>query len=411
MSNKAYQEMTEFFKERNLTVPSVFTQFADSVAQEPDIARWRVGEPPAAWPFASPGESGESLPNTSGSFTNFVSVGFTWYEPFDDIDGEYSDAEICLRLATRGLLMELRISEGHKVLKGGGNGWDVTPDSEWIPFWNEAMRDLTSYAKKVDLFAQFDNVAEAFTPENAFCFDALRDRITSFTFAGGAESVMHESYVDGPPGLGELLWETRDDDVNGHNIDEDDFIEFLDSNRLDEPPYFADYYQFIERDEGGFGWRLPGGPDIPTFADYMRESFATALENPISPQLALNHAGHGINSDGLNLRMQVGAVLIVAQYGWGGGYMDVDEQRKAWNEGMDALHEFFDEIDLNVDIFAKPEPREIEVAIRYSEFRGSEAQVRDKSGEWTAIDCAGRLTLGQVLKRVLKKRDDSWGLF
>ena len=179
MSNKAYQEMTEFFKERNLTVPSLFRQFSDSVVQEPGITRWRVGEPPVAWPFVSPSESGESLSNSSGSFTNFVSVGFTWYEPFDDIDGEYSDAGIDLRLATRGLLMELRISEGHKVLKGGGNAWDVAPDSEWIPFWNEAMRDLTAYAKKFELFAQFENFSEAFTPQHALCFDALRDRITA----------------------------------------------------------------------------------------------------------------------------------------------------------------------------------------------------------------------------------------
>ena len=217
MSNKAYQEMTEFFKERNLTVPSLFRQFADSVVQEPGITRWRVGEPPVAWPFVSPSESGESLSNSSGSFTNFVSVGFTWYEPFDDIDGEYSDAGIDLRLATRGLLMELRISEGHKVLKGGGNAWDVAPDSEWIPFWNEAMRDLTAYAKKFELFAQFENFSEAFTPQHALCFDALRDRITSFTFADGAESVMHETYVDGPPALKELLWETRDDDLDSKN--------------------------------------------------------------------------------------------------------------------------------------------------------------------------------------------------
>jgi hypothetical protein len=208
-----------------------------------------------------------------------------------------------------------------------------------------------------------------------------------------------------------MLWEDDEDDLESDTIDEDDFLEFLDSNGLDEPPYFADYHQFIERDESGFGWRLPGGPDIPAFADYMQDSFRTALENPISPQLALNHDGHGINSYGLNLRLQLGAVLIVAQYGWGGGYMDVNEQRKAWNEGMEALHDFFDEIDLNVDIFAKPEPREIGVAIRYSEFRGSEAQVRDKSGEWAAVDLAERLTLRQVLKRVLTKRDDSWGLF
>jgi hypothetical protein len=403
--------MTEFFKERNLTVPSVFTQFADLVVQEPEIARWRVGEPPAAWPFASLGESGESLPNTSGSFTNFVSVGFTWHEPFDEIDGEYGDALIDFRLATRRLLVELRISEGHNVLKGGGNAWQATPDSVWIPFWNEAMRDLTQYAKKVDLFSQFENLLEAFTPEDALLFDALRDRTVNFTFAGGAKSVMQSTYVDGPPSLGGMLWEDDEDDVDSDNIDEDDFLEFLDSNGLDEPPYFADYHQFIERDESGFGWRLPGGPDILSADDYMQDSFAKALENPVSPQLALNHEGHGVNSYGLNLRMQVGAVLIVAQYGWGGGYMDADEQRKAWNDGMDALHEFFDEIDLNVDIFAKPEPREIEVAIRYSEFRGSEAQVRDKSGEWVAVDLEGCRSLAKVLKRVLKKRAHSWGLF
>ena len=186
-------------------MPTVFKQFADSVVQEPGIARWRIGEPPAAWPFASPGESSESLPNTSGSFTNFVSVGFTWYEPFDDIDGEYSDALIDFRIATRDLLLDLRISEGYNVLKDGGNAWNVNPDAKYIPFWNEMMRDLTAYAKKFDLFAQFDNFSEPFTPKRALCFEPGRYRIAEFTFADGAESVFESTYVDGPPGLGDLL--------------------------------------------------------------------------------------------------------------------------------------------------------------------------------------------------------------
>jgi hypothetical protein len=403
--------MTEFFKERNLTVPSLFERFAESVVQEPGISRWRLGEPPAAWPFGLFNEGGSSPTYTSGSFTNFVSVGFTSHEPFDDIDDEYDDAVIDLRLVTRGLLMELRISEGHNVLKGGGNSWNWTEDSEWMPFWNEAMRDLNAFATKVDLFSQFENLSETFTPENALLFDAVRDTIANFTFEGGTEFMSQSTYLDGPPGLADLIRENTGGHPDSENFDEDDFLDFLDSNELDEPPYFADFHQFIERDESGFGWRLPGGPDISSTDDYMQDSFAKALENPISPQLALNHEGHGVNSYGLNVRMQVGAVLIVAQYGWGGGYMDADEQRKAWNDGMDALHEFFDEIDLNVDIFAKPEPREIEVAIRYSEFRGSEARVRDKSGEWVAVDLEGCRSLAKVLKRVLKKRTHSWGLF
>jgi hypothetical protein len=214
MSTQAYVEMTEFFKERNLTVPSLFERFADSVLQDPGISRWRVGEPPATWPFGSPSESGDAPPNTSGSFTNFVSVGFTWHEPFDDIDGEYGDAVIDLRLATRGLLMELRMSEGHNVIEGGGNSWQATPDSVWIPFWNEAMRDLNAFATKVDLFAQFENLAEAFTPEDALLFDALRDRTVNFTFAGGAKSVMQSTYVDGPPSLWGMLWEDDEDDLD-----------------------------------------------------------------------------------------------------------------------------------------------------------------------------------------------------
>jgi len=403
--------MTKYFKKANLTVPSLFERFAESLVQEPGMSRWRIGEPPATWPFASPGESGDTLPNTSGSFTNFVSVGFTLYEPWDDIDDEYGDAVIDMRLVTRALLLDVRMSERHHVLKNGGNSWTASPDSEWIPLWNEAMRDLDTFAAKVDLFAQFENFSDSFTPEVALCFDALRGRTMNFTFAGGSKTISDSTYVDGPPSLGELLWETRGDDLDSENIGKDDLIEFLDSNGLDEPPYFADYYRFIERDKDRFGWRLPGGPDISSLADYMQESFVTALENPTSPQLALNHDGHGINSYGLNLRMQVGAVLIVAQYGWGGGLMDIDKQRVAWNAGMDALHEFFHEIDLNVDIFAKPEPREIEVAIRYSEFRGSEARVRDEAGKWLDVDLSRCKHLQDVLDVVLEHQEDSWGLF
>lgn len=221
MTNKDYLGMIEFFKERNLILPSVFEQFADSVVQEPGLSRWRVGNAPATWPFPSPGESGESTPNTEGSFTNFASVGFTLYEPWDEIDDEYGDAVIDFRLVTRELLMEVRVSEGHTVVEGGGNAWDVNPDSIRIPFWNEMMRDLTEFAKKVDLFATFDDFSEAFTPKGNFCFDPSRYSISHFIFDGGAPRVIESTYLDGPPALREVLWDNYDDVPFSDDIDED----------------------------------------------------------------------------------------------------------------------------------------------------------------------------------------------
>lgn len=197
-----------------------------------------------------------------------------------------------------------------------------------------------------------------------------------------------------------------------YNQAPEDVFTFLDDNDLNDPPYFADYSRFLVREMQGFGWRNIDGPDIDPMDDYMQHSFQKVLDNPISPQLALNHGGHGINSYGLNLRMQVGGVLIVAQYGWGGGYMDSAKQRNAWNAGMDALHEFFNEIDLNIDIFSSPEPRDLDVAVRFSEFRGSPLAVfRDDSGAWQDVDLKRCRHLQDVMDVVLENETDSWGLF
>jgi hypothetical protein len=198
MANQAYTEMITFFKEGNLAVPYLFERFAESLVNEPGMSRWRVGETPATWPFASPGETEGTALNTRGSFTNFISVSFTLYEPWDDIDDEYGDAVIDLRLVTRELLLDLRVSERRRVRRGGGNSLYSSPDSEWNLLWNEALRDLDSFAEKFDLFAKFDNFSESFTPESAICFDALQDRF-----------VMHTKFHDGPPSLEKFLWQSH----------------------------------------------------------------------------------------------------------------------------------------------------------------------------------------------------------
>lgn len=59
------------------------------------------------------------------------------------------------------------------------------------------------------------------------------------------------------------------------------------------------------------------------------------------PFFALCHAGHGINSYGLNLVTASGAVAAFVQHGWGGVYMDPLQATLAVNKTYARLHELF----------------------------------------------------------------------
>jgi len=79
-------------------------------------------------------------------------------------------------------------------------------------------------------------------------------------------------------------------------------------------------------------WPLP-------FVDYMFTEAARMLLGPVPQQLAITHAGHGINSYALNLRVAVGPVAVMGQVGWGGVYggSDDDERWRVLVEGVDLL--------------------------------------------------------------------------
>jgi len=189
-----------------------------------------------------------------------------------------------------------------------------------------------------------------------------------------------------------------------------DLFDYMEKIKLEVPFYAFELSRFLVPEIRGKGWRHVDGPDITPLDDYLQRSFELAKENPISPHFALNFAGHGVNSYSINTRMVIGPILVVAQYGWGGVYMNHNDQRAKWNNGMDALYEFFNEIDMTIDIFEPPAPRDLEVAIRFSDFRGTtDAFVDQGDGNLSPIRLTQAHSLEGVLKNVLEHQQPSWG--
>ena len=86
-------------------------------------------------------------------------------------------------------------------------------------------------------------------------------------------------------------------------------------------------------------WSYASKPLPDPFEDYLFDVSAEGLLGPVQEQLAISHAGHGINSYALNLRLAVGPVAVMAQVGWGGVYSpeDADEEWSALADGVDLL--------------------------------------------------------------------------
>jgi YD repeat-containing protein len=86
-------------------------------------------------------------------------------------------------------------------------------------------------------------------------------------------------------------------------------------------------------------WHHASEPQPSPFDDYRFDGSARLLLGPVREQLAISHAGHGINSYSLNLRLAVGPVAVMAQVGWGGVYSpeDADEEWATLADGVDLL--------------------------------------------------------------------------
>lgn len=83
--------------------------------------------------------------------------------------------------------------------------------------------------------------------------------------------------------------------------------------------------QFVEQLEVLAPWCWSTRP-IDPFAMYM---FARPIEEAerqeVADHLAISHAGHGVNSWGLNLNVVMGPLALFVQDGYGGVYMEHDE--------------------------------------------------------------------------------------
>lgn len=142
-------------------------------------------------------------------------------------------------------------------------------------------------------------------------------------------------------------------------------------------------------------WHWSTQPMPFAILDYMLET-VDYLRGPVSDQVSFSHAGHGVNSFSLNLRLAVGPLALLTQTGWGGAYMDNEEQTAMWSEDMQAVSQILD--------LLKPAAvrgyHQREILIVKSEFRmradGQEGHLRvevlDAQGEWEAVPEVGTWT-------------------
>lgn len=73
-----------------------------------------------------------------------------------------------------------------------------------------------------------------------------------------------------------------------------------------------------ERERWAFATR-----EIDPMAMYMFDSYLIeALVGAVEDYVAVSHAGHGVNSYGLNYHLVYGPIAVFTQTGWGGVYMD-----------------------------------------------------------------------------------------
>jgi hypothetical protein len=65
--------------------------------------------------------------------------------------------------------------------------------------------------------------------------------------------------------------------------------------------------------------------DMYMFDRYVDE----AGTGPVDDYVAVSHAGHGVNSYGLNYHLVYGPLALFTQNGWGGGYADPAKERES----------------------------------------------------------------------------------
>jgi hypothetical protein len=157
--------------------------------------------------------------------------------------------------------------------------------------------------------------------------------------------------------------------------------DFFDEHGLEIPATV----QIFEEQATEFGdWHWATQPFPTRWQDYSLLETVEYLKGPIPDQYSLNHAGHGVNSYSLNFRFALGDLAIFAQTGWGGAYMDSDEQMRAWEEIEIRLSTIM----LNTPVTGFDSSYIRKYLIVHSNFRinGAVEFWQHTEGQWTQLD-------------------------
>lgn len=159
----------------------------------------------------------------------------------------------------------------------------------------------------------------------------------------------------------------------------DEFHEFFSEFGIETPIIT----RFFEEEITHFGyWHWATQPFPDRLQDYLMES-VDYLKGPIPNQYSINHAGHGINSYSLNFRCAIGNIAILAQVGWGGAYMDTQEQSDRWDYVVQILNTILLENSSweTDEIFVR------KYLILSSDFRLEHPQLwKNENGTWTLVE-------------------------
>jgi hypothetical protein len=147
----------------------------------------------------------------------------------------------------------------------------------------------------------------------------------------------------------------------------DDLVRTFREWELATPPVPAELRPRLRRPDDLPLWTTR---DIDPMEMYFLRTYpGEVFQGPVDDYLAVSHAGHGINSYGLNVHLVLGPLAVFAQDGFGGVYMDAARCREEIAATMEGLGRLLDRL---------PTPREgvpgidrSRIVLLWSGFRGN----------------------------------------
>jgi hypothetical protein len=144
----------------------------------------------------------------------------------------------------------------------------------------------------------------------------------------------------------------------------DDLVATLLEAPLARPPVPVPFRRHLKR-RAPWVWstRPIDSMDMYMFRRYVEE----ALAGPVDDYLAISHAGHGVNSYGLNYHLVYGPLALFTQNGWGGGYMDTAESQARVAETFRLAADLVASVERRRSA-SREKPR-VQLVVAFSDFR------------------------------------------